>query len=82
MLYDFPAGSNPCAKLMCCSHLKECIRVGREHPLITMSDQWLLSHHAPGSDLVPGLESGCLYSFDVSMDVIVDTFRSQVRHFG
>ena len=48
MLNGFPAGSNPRAKYICCSRLKECIRVSREHPMITRSDQWLLSHHTPG----------------------------------
>ena len=72
MLNGFLAESNPCAKLVCCSRRKECIRVGREHPLVTRSDQWLLSHHAPDSDLVSGLESGCLFSFGGPMDVGVE----------
>ena len=72
MLNGLPAGSNLRAKSICCSRLKERIRVGREHPLITWSDQWLLTHHALGSDLVLlGLESGCFFSFGVFMDVSV-----------
>jgi len=74
VLNGFPAGSNPCAKLVCCSCLKVSIWVCRKHPLITGSYYWSLSHHPSGSDSMAGLESGCLFCFGVSMGIIVAGF--------
>jgi len=69
-----------------CGRLKESIRICREHPLITRSDQWFLCHHLVGSDLVGsdlvlGLESGGLFRFGVSMDVVVAGFPKIKKPF-